>query len=228
MTSLTENFIQIRFASEQQFERFVLKGQSISYNEVMQKLNQKKRISLITEKDRILRADKIDRIQLLNLDKDCEEINEKQMIEANTKILVKRMPMKVMDAISVSYNQMNNKLTKLKDKRRLGIQCELGDPSDEEQVPEVEIAPIQMEKMASVVQPIEPSNNEIEKVAENEDVEFNTYIQDYDKLDREFQCPLPTNGSIYHKLDNPVITTCCGTSTCLKCIVLKVMVGKKE
>lgn len=55
------------------------------------------------------------------------------MIEANTKILVKRMPMKENEAINVSYNQMNNSLTKLKDKRRLGIACELGDPSDEEE-----------------------------------------------------------------------------------------------
>jgi hypothetical protein len=45
---------------------------------------------------------------------------------------------------------MNNSLTKLKDKRRLGIQCELGDPSDEEQVLEVEVNPT-LEKMASVV-----------------------------------------------------------------------------
>ena len=156
MSSLTKNFIQIRFASEQQFERFSLKGQSISYNEVMQKLNQKKKISLNTEKDKILKPDKIDRIQLLNLDKDCEEINEKEMIEANTKILVKRLPMKLIDPIQVSYNQMNNKLTKLKDKRRLGIQCELGDPSDEEQELEAENAPV-LEKMASQIQPIEPT-----------------------------------------------------------------------
>ena len=72
------------------------------------------------------------------------------MIEANTKILVRRMPMKEMEPIKVSYNQMNNSLTKLKDKRRLGIQCELGDPSDEEQVLEVEVNPT-LEKMASVV-----------------------------------------------------------------------------
>ena len=62
MSSLTKNFIQVRFASEQQFERFSLKGQSISYNEVMQKLNQKKKISLNTEKDKILKPDKIDKI----------------------------------------------------------------------------------------------------------------------------------------------------------------------
>ena len=85
-----------------------------------------------------MRADKIDRILLINLDKD-EEITEKQMIEANTKILVRRMPMKKMDPIEVSYNQMKNSLTKLKDKRRLGIQCELGDISDEEQLLEIEV-----------------------------------------------------------------------------------------
>ena len=50
-----------------------------------------------------MRADKIDRILLINLDKD-EEITEKQMIEANTKILVRRMPLKKMDPIEVSYN----------------------------------------------------------------------------------------------------------------------------
>ena len=34
---------------------------------------------------------------------------------------------------------MKNSLTKLKDKRRLGIQCELGDISDEEQLLEIEV-----------------------------------------------------------------------------------------
>ena len=41
------------------------------------------------------------------------------MIEANTKILVKRLPMKLNEPMLVDYNQMDNKLTKFKDQRKL-------------------------------------------------------------------------------------------------------------
>lgn len=60
---------------------------------------------------------------ILNLDKNNEEITEKSdMIEANTKILVKRLPMKLVEPIQVHYNQMDNNLTKFKDLRKiLGI-----------------------------------------------------------------------------------------------------------
>jgi hypothetical protein len=82
----------------------------------MKELNRRKKIHLNTEKDKLTRIDKIDNVQLLNLDKNLEEITDKsEMIEANTKILVKRLPMKMMESMEVSYNQMNNSLTKFKD-----------------------------------------------------------------------------------------------------------------
>lgn len=71
----------------------------------MKELNKRKRIHLNTEKDRLTRFDKIDSIQLLNLDKNNEEICDKsEMIEANTKILVKRLPMRMLEPMEVSYN----------------------------------------------------------------------------------------------------------------------------
>jgi hypothetical protein len=61
----------------------------------MKELSNRKKIHLNTEKDKLTRYEKIDQIQILNLDKNNEEITEKsEMIEANTKILVKRLPMK--------------------------------------------------------------------------------------------------------------------------------------
>jgi len=71
----------------------------------MKELNHRKKIHLNTEKDKLTRIEKIDHVQLLNLDKGCQEITEKSdMIEANTKILVKRLPMKIVDPILVQYN----------------------------------------------------------------------------------------------------------------------------
>lgn len=57
------------------------------------------------------------------MDKGGEEIIDKSgnLIEANTKIIVRRLPMKELDPIELSYNQMNNKLTKKKELRRLGL-----------------------------------------------------------------------------------------------------------
>ena len=65
---LLENCIQYRFSSETKFERIYFKSQSISYNEVMKKLNERKKIHLNTENDKLKRADKIDSIQLVNHD----------------------------------------------------------------------------------------------------------------------------------------------------------------
>lgn len=71
----------------------------------MKELSKRKNIHLNTERDRLMRFDKIDHIQLLNIDKNYEEITDKsEMIEANTKILVKRLPMRILDTIMVSYN----------------------------------------------------------------------------------------------------------------------------
>ena len=69
------------------------------------------------------------------MDKNGEEITkESGMIEANTKIEVIREPWKRLDPIMVSYNQMNNNLTKFKDKKRLnlGIDIDIGDLSEYE------------------------------------------------------------------------------------------------
>ena len=105
---LTTNSISIRFSSELQFEKFSFKSQNISYSEVMNYLNQRKKIQL--EKERTTRPDKIDKVDkilLINLDKNGEEITENSgMIEANTKILVKRLPMRELEALEVDYNQM--------------------------------------------------------------------------------------------------------------------------
>jgi len=120
---LSENSIQFRFASESTFDRIFFKSQNISYNEVMKELHRRKKIHLNTEKDKLTRVEKIDNVQLLNLDKGGQEITEKsEMIEANTKILVRRLPMKIVEPMLVNYNQMNNSLTKYKDQRKiLGI-----------------------------------------------------------------------------------------------------------
>lgn len=69
----------------------------------MMNLNKYKKINFITENDKIQKADKIDRIKLIN--QSGEEITkESGMIEANTKIEVVREPWKKLDAIMVSYN----------------------------------------------------------------------------------------------------------------------------
>ena len=71
----------------------------------MKELHRRKKIHLNTEKDKLTRVEKIDNVQLLNLDKGSQEITEKsEMIEANTKILVKRLPMKVVEPMLVHYN----------------------------------------------------------------------------------------------------------------------------
>ena len=76
-----------------------------------------------TDRDRATKPDKLDKIILLNLDKGGEEIIDKSgnLIEANTKVIVRRLPMKELDPIELSYNQMNNSLTKMKELRRLGL-----------------------------------------------------------------------------------------------------------
>jgi hypothetical protein len=60
------------------------------------------------EKERTTRPekmDKVDKILLINLDKNGEEITENSgMIEANTKILVKRLPMRELEPLEVDYN----------------------------------------------------------------------------------------------------------------------------
>ena len=71
----------------------------------MMKLNKYKKIAINNQKDIISKADKIDRIRLINLNKNNEEITaESAMIEADTKILVIREPWKKLDAIMVEYN----------------------------------------------------------------------------------------------------------------------------
>lgn len=61
-----------------------------------------------TERDRATKADKLDNVILVNLDKGGEEIEDKSgnLIEANTKVMVKRLPMRVHSPIEKSYNQM--------------------------------------------------------------------------------------------------------------------------
>ena len=83
----------------------------------MSYLNKRKKIQLDKEKTtRPDKIDKVDKILLINIDKSGEEITENSgMIDANTKILVKRLPMRELVAIEVDYNQMSNSLTKIKD-----------------------------------------------------------------------------------------------------------------
>jgi hypothetical protein len=139
----------------------------------MMNLNKFKKIHFNTDNDKIQKADKIDRIKLMNVDKNEEITRESGMIEANTKIEVIREPWKRLDAIMVQYNQMNNNLSKLKDKKRLnpGIEIDIGDLSeyeDEKRVEEKEIA--------------------IEKIDEdsNDEIDFDSYEIDAMKSDREF------------------------------------------
>ena len=61
-----------------------------------------------TDRDRATKADKIDKTILINLDRGGEEIIDKSgiLIEANTKVVVKRLPMREHSPIEKSYNQM--------------------------------------------------------------------------------------------------------------------------
>ena len=118
---MNENSILIRFASEQAFEKFAFKGQTNSYQEVFKDfLVRKKKLQMPTERDRATKADKLDNVILVNLDRGGEEIEDKSgnLIEANTKVMVKRLPMRVHSPIEKSYNQMQNSLTKIKEERR--------------------------------------------------------------------------------------------------------------
>ena len=67
---------------------------------------------------------------------------------------------------------MNNKLTKFKDKRRMGIECDLGDPSDDGDF-------IRAEDIESEAKPESDEN-------ENNEIDFDSYEIDAMKTDREF------------------------------------------
>ena len=76
----------------------------MSYREVFDDfLINRKKFKLQTDK---IRAEKQDKLQLINLDQGGQEITEKCMIEANTKVVIRRLPMKVSEApvIEVEYN----------------------------------------------------------------------------------------------------------------------------
>lgn len=178
----------------------------------MKELNRRKKIHLNTEKDKLTRIDKIDNVQLLNLDKNLEEITDKsEMIEANTKILVKRLPMKMMESMEVSYNQMNNSLTKFKDQRKV-----LG---------------ISLKEFNQIQQQIEDENEfskdeqddglaEQDEAEEKQMQEIDSYSIDIKSLNMEFQCPISIiKGRQIHIISNPIIATCCGKSACLSCFV---------
>ena len=141
-------------------------------------LNKYKKIHFNTDNDKIQKADKIDRIKLINLDNNGEEITkESGMIEANTKIEVVREPWKKLDTIMVSYNQMNNNLPKFKDKKRMnpGIDINIGDLSEYED-----------DDRPETKEPVIEINEE-----ENDEIDFNSYEIDAMKSDREFQCLIP-------------------------------------
>lgn len=107
--ALSTNSILIRFESEHTYEKFVFKGQTNSYQEVFKDfLVKKKKLTLPTDRDRATKPDKLDKIILINMDKGGEEIVDKSgnLIEANTKVIVRRLPMKELDPIELSYNQM--------------------------------------------------------------------------------------------------------------------------
>ena len=55
------------------------------------------------DRDRQTKIDKLDKIMLINLDRGGEEILDKtdEMIEANTKVLIRRVPMKEMEPIEL-------------------------------------------------------------------------------------------------------------------------------
>jgi hypothetical protein len=126
---MTTNKIYIRFQSEQKFEEFKFSGENISCKEVLKDfLAKRKKLMIPTERERMIHPEKTDKIQLINLDKGGEEITDEVdggMIEANTNILVKRVPFKDYKSIDVQYNKADNFLTKIKNSRRLGL-CQPG------------------------------------------------------------------------------------------------------
>ena len=191
--SLITNSIQFRFSSEATFEKLLFQSQNISYTEVMKELSHRKKIHLNTDMDKLKRSDKIDNIQLINLDKNGQEINDKsEMIEANTKILVKRLPMKILEPMEVSYNQMNNPFTKYKDQKKLfGIDFQ-------------EFQQMQNQLEDDGEASSDNQNNENEKdntnlaIAdglenqEDQPLEYDSYSLDIKQLESEFTCPLST------------------------------------
>jgi len=63
MKGIQDNSIRIRFASECKFESYKIKGQNVSYDEVMKDfLTNKKKLQIPTDRDKQTRVDKIDRI----------------------------------------------------------------------------------------------------------------------------------------------------------------------
>ena len=136
------------------------------------------------------------------MDKGGEEIIDKSgnLIEANTKIIVRRLPMKELDPIELSYNQMNNKLTKKKELRRLGLD-------------KVGIENLSDEKSEQADED-EEAASEVEDIEEDLHDKIESYSIDLKYLDLEFICPRDK-----HIISNPVITSCCGVTLCLKCAV---------
>ena len=82
-------------------------------------LTNKKKLQIPNDRDKQTRVDKIDNIQLINLGRGgekFEEIGTNKMIEAGTRVMVRRVPYREVDPIEVQYNQNQNSLTKLKAK----------------------------------------------------------------------------------------------------------------
>lgn len=121
---MIKNKIFLRFHSEQKFEEFLFDGENISYKEVLKDyLAKKKKLVIPTEKEKMVHPDKADKIQLVNFDT-RDEITDDiggGMIEANTYIIVKRVPFKDYRPVEVMYNKINNNLTKIKTNRKLGL-----------------------------------------------------------------------------------------------------------
>lgn len=60
--------------------------------------------------------------------------------------------------------------------------------------------------------------------------QIDSYSLDVKAIDKEFRCPFinnekntQTNLTQKHIIQDPVITSCCGTSVCLKCVVDKIL-----
>jgi uncharacterized protein YoaH (UPF0181 family) len=142
-------------------------------------LVKKKKLQMPTDRDRATKADKLDKIILLNMDKGGEEIIDKSgyLIEANTKVVVRRLPMKELDPVELSYNQMQNSLTKIKELRRLGLDKSkaIEQMSDEKSDTEQE--------EENVV-----SEHEEDEEGQNDAIE--SYSIDLKYLDKEFRCPM--------------------------------------
>ena len=105
------------------------------------------------------------------------------MIEANTKVMVRRLPMREMEPMEVQYNQMNNGLTKLKEMRKHGTSHDEQTINDEEDADRDDIGEHRDTRQAIY-------NGDAGVPQDDDDrKQIDSYSLDVKAIDKEFRCP---------------------------------------